>query len=32
MDYFQRGYFVSGGAGDLQAMEAAAAEMKQLTP
>ena len=32
MDYFQRAYFVSEGAGDAQAMEAAAAEMKQLAP
>lgn len=32
MDYFQRAYFVSEGAGDTRGMEAAAAEIKKLAP
>jgi len=32
MEYFQRAYSVSEGAGDTKAMEEAAAEMKRLTP
>jgi len=32
MEYFQRAYFVSEGAGDTKAMEAAAAEIKKVTP
>jgi hypothetical protein len=32
MEYFQRAYFVSEGAGDVQAMEAAAEEIKKLIP
>jgi tetratricopeptide (TPR) repeat protein len=32
MEYFQRAYSVSEGAGDAKAMDAAAAEIKKLTP
>jgi hypothetical protein len=32
MDYFKRTYHVSEGAEDAHAMEAAAAELKRLTP
>jgi len=32
MEYFQRAYLVSEGAGDTKAMEAAAAEIKKLIP
>jgi tetratricopeptide (TPR) repeat protein len=32
MDYFQRAYFVSEGAGDTRAMDEAAAEIKKLAP
>jgi len=32
MEYFQRAYFVSEGAGDTQAMEATAEEIKKLIP
>jgi hypothetical protein len=32
LEYFQRAYFVSEGAGDAQAMEAAAEEIKKLIP
>jgi len=31
-EYFQRAYFVSEGAGDSQAREATAAEIKKLAP
>ena len=32
MEYFRRAYLVSEGAGDTQAMNAAAAEIKKLNP
>ena len=32
LEYFQRAYFVSEGAGDAQAMNEAAAEIKKLAP
>lgn len=32
VEYFQRAYSVSGGAGDAKAMEEAAAEIKKVTP
>jgi hypothetical protein len=32
VDYFQRAYSVSEGAGDAKAMDDAAAELKRLTP
>jgi len=32
IEYFQRAYFVSEGAGDTRAMDEAAAEMNRLAP